>query len=222
MTITENLQKVKKNIPENVKLVAVSKTKPAETILEAYNAGHKIFGENKVQELVQKYSELPKDIEWHFIGHLQTNKVKYIIPFVHLIHSVDSMKLLKVINKEAKKSDRLVNCLLQLKIAREETKFGMAEEEVDDMIQSEEIKELSNITITGLMGMATYSDDINLVSSEFRKLYTIFKRLQAMYFNTSPAFKEISMGMSHDYQLALNEGTTIVRIGSLIFGERYY
>ncbi|NPA37243.1 MAG: YggS family pyridoxal phosphate-dependent enzyme [Chlorobi bacterium] len=222
MGIADKIAEIKKELNENVKLVAVSKTKPVEDILEAYNAGHKIFGENKAQELSGKYDVLPKDIEWHFIGHLQTNKVKYIAPFVSLIHGVDSLKLLKTINKEAKKKDRIIDCLLQFHIAEEETKFGLNETEAEEILNSIEFKELENIRITGVMGMATYTSDTEQIIREFRHLKNIFDTLKEKYFSSEDAFKEISMGMSGDYKIAVEEGSTIVRIGSAIFGARNY
>ena len=222
MDIAENIIKIKKGLPEYVKLVAVSKTKPNEDILVAYHSGHKIFGENKVQDLARKYEELPKDIEWHFIGHLQTNKTKYIAPFVHLIHGVDSSKLLKIINKEAKKNNRIIPYLLQFHIADEDTKFGLTLEEALELIQSVEYKSFENIKIAGVMGMATYTDDTEQVSGEFRMLKNIYNTLKNEYFSDCKNFREISMGMSDDYQIAVNEGSTIVRVGSKIFGERNY
>lgn len=208
-------------IPSNVKLIAVSKTKPIETLREAYQSGHKMYGENKVQELVDKYNALPKDIEWHMIGHLQRNKVKYIAPFVSLIHGVDSFNLLQVINKEGEKNNRKINCLLQFHIAKEETKFGLDLVEVNDFMNSEEAKNLDHVTICGVMGMATFTENEDLIRSEFRELVYIFKQLKNTYFLNSE-FKEISMGMSGDYKIAIQEGATMVRIGSLLFGARNY
>jgi pyridoxal phosphate enzyme (YggS family) len=219
-TITENLQKIKQNLPDHVKLVAVSKTKPNEDIVQAYNAGQRVFGENKVQELTTKYEELPKDIEWHFIGHLQSNKVKYIAPFVSLIHAVDSLKLLKTINKEAVKNERIIDCLLQFHIAEEESKFGLNWKKVEDILTSEDYKSLSNVRITGVMGMATFTDDELKVSDEFKRLHRFFSSLKSEYFEGDESFKELSMGMSNDYLLAVARGGTMVRIGSTIFGER--
>ncbi|TNF39873.1 MAG: YggS family pyridoxal phosphate-dependent enzyme, partial [Bacteroidetes bacterium] len=217
MDIAANIANIKNNLPAGVKLVAVSKTKPNEDILTAYNAGHRIFGENKVQELVRKYDQLPKDIEWHFIGHLQTNKVKLIIPFVQLIHGVDSFKLLKVIDSEAKKQNRQVTCLLQFHIAEEETKFGLTLEEAGEILSSPEFKSLNNIYIAGVMGMATYTENTMQIRSEFKLLKTIFKTLKNEYFSDEKKFNEISMGMSDDYQIAIEEGSTIIRVGSKIF-----
>jgi len=222
MSIAENIDLVKANLPAHVQLIAVSKTKPASLLMEAYSHGQRAFGENKVQELVGKFEELPKDIEWHFIGHLQTNKVKYIAPFVHLIHGVDSFKLLKTIDNEAKKVNRIIPCLLQFHIAEEETKFGFSIAEVSEMLQSEEFHHLKNIQISGVMGMATYTDDETQVHKEFACLKSYFDQLKLGYFAGNPAFKEISMGMSGDYLIAIEEGSTMVRIGSTIFGERSY
>jgi pyridoxal phosphate enzyme (YggS family) len=220
--IVENLSKIKSEIPAKVKLVAVSKTKPGEAVMEAYNAGQRIFGENVVQEMTRKYNELPKDIEWHMIGHLQSNKVKYIVPFVSLIHSVDSLKLLQIIDKEAAKNNRTINCLLQVYIADEETKFGFDEAEIRSMLQSGIHNSLHNVRILGLMGIATYTDDENKIRNEFRKLANIFKSTKAEFFPNSNEFKELSMGMSSDYEIAIDEGSTMIRIGSSIFGERDY
>lgn len=218
--IADKLKAIHTTLLEGVTLVAVSKTKPNEAILEAYEVGQRIFGENKVQELVAKFEDLPKDIEWHMIGHLQTNKVKYIAPFIHLIHSIDSVKLLKEVNKEAKKNNRTIKCLLQFHIAQETTKFGFSLEEVKDFLSSDEFIELNNIELCGVMGMATFSDDKELVREEFQLLHNIFHILKSHYFKFNPTFKEISMGMSDDYQLAMEEGSTMVRIGSTLFGGR--
>ena len=222
MSITKNLINIKNGIPEGVKLVAVSKTKPIEDILIAYNAGHRLFGENKAQELSSKYPQLPDDIQWHFIGHLQTNKVKYLIPFVSLIHSIDRIKLLREVNKQAAKVNRVVDCLLQFHIATEETKFGLNMEEAVELLSSEEYIKMENIRICGIMGMATYTKDISIVRNEFKYLREIKKDLKEKYFQESKHFTEISMGMSGDYKIAIEEGSTIVRIGSAIFGERKY
>lgn len=222
MSIKDNLNQVLQKIPSHVKLVAVSKTKPATDIMEVYNTGVRDFGENKVQELLSKYETLPADIRWHLIGHLQTNKVKYIAPFVSCIHSVDSLKLLKEINKEALKSSRTINCLLQIHIAKEETKFGYSLEEVEETLQSDDFKNLKNISIGGVMGMATYTSDTNQVRREFGELKSIFNKLKEKYFNSSSDFKDISMGMSDDFEIAIECGSTIVRVGSSIFGERNY
>jgi pyridoxal phosphate enzyme (YggS family) len=220
MSIQENLEKFLSEIPEHVKLVAVSKTKPVELIREAYETGHRIFGENKAQELADKRTKLPEDIEWHFIGHLQRNKVKYIAPFVSLIHAVDSLKLLKEINKQAAAHNRVIDCLLQFHIATESTKFGLNEEEAFELLASEEYAAMKNISITGVMGMATFTDDMELVRAEFSMLKNTFEKLKATYFSDKASFKEISMGMSNDYQVAIEEGSTIIRIGTKIFGKR--
>ncbi|MDA3943087.1 MAG: YggS family pyridoxal phosphate-dependent enzyme [Bacteroidetes bacterium] len=221
-TITECLKSVKNSIPESVKLIAVSKTKPNSDILEAYQEGHKYFGENKAQELERKAGELPGDIHWHFIGHLQTNKVKQIAPFVAMIEAVDSLKLLKEINKQAAKSERVIPCLLQFHIAEEDTKFGLDREEVQALLDSEPFKKMQNIRIAGVMGMATYTENSDQVRREFKFLKAVFDWLKQEYFSESPDFKEISMGMSGDYLIAVEEGATIIRVGSLIFGERNY
>lgn len=218
MNITANLQQIKASIPEHVTLVAVSKTKPNEAILEAYQAGQRIFGENKVQELTEKHESLPKDIEWHMIGHLQSNKVKYIAPFVSLIHGVDSFKLLKEINKRAAQNERIINCLLQIHIAEEDTKFGFDEKEVIELIKSEAFQHLKNIKVVGLMGMATFTDDENQIRKEFKSLKKLFDKLQI----SNHQFQILSMGMSGDYQIAIEEGSTMIRLGSSIFGERNY
>jgi pyridoxal phosphate enzyme (YggS family) len=218
--IKENLLEIRKEIPEHVTLIAVSKTKPVSALEEAYKAGQRHFGENKVQEMFDKYEQLPKDIQWHLIGHLQTNKVKYIAPFVHLIHSVDSLKLLKEIDKQAKKNNRKIDCLLQFHIAQEETKFGLSLQESESIITAEDFKELKNINIVGVMGMASFSDNESLIKREFQLLQVIFKNLQEKYFFENKNFKEISMGMSSDYALAIEEGSTMVRVGSSIFGGR--
>ncbi len=222
MSVTKNIDKIKADLHEAVRLIAVSKTKPAELILEAYNHGQRAFGENKVQEMVWKYEALPKDIEWHFIGHLQSNKIKYIAPFVHTIHGVDSFKLLKSIDAEAKKVGRIISCLLQFHIAEEETKFGLSMEEAIEMLNSDEYKKLKHIQISGVMGMATYTDDESQIRKEFSGLKTNFDTLKSEYFLGDISFKEISMGMSGDYMIAIAGGSTMVRIGSTIFGERNY
>lgn len=220
MTIAQNLKKIKSSLPAGVKLVAVSKFKSNEDILEAYQAGQTVFGENRVQELTEKYEQLPKDIEWHMIGHLQTNKVKYIVPFVHLIHGVDSFKLLKEINKQAAKVERVQKCLLQIHIAQEETKFGFDRDELLQMLSSDEFATLHNIQLWGLMGMATLTDSEAQVHKEFRGLKQLFDELKQSYFAHDDNFKEISMGMSGDYAIAVEEGSTMVRVGSSIFGSR--
>lgn len=215
---TTNYYAILKEVEGKATLVAVSKTKPVPDIQELYNLGHRDFGENYVQELVEKYEQLPKDIHWHFIGHLQSNKVKYIAPFVHLIHGVDSINLLKEINKQALKNNRVINCLLQLHIAKEETKFGF---DAHELKQIHELHELKNIKIVGLMGMASFSDDMNLVRSEFKNLKTIFDNYDQQP-TSNFQLQTLSMGMSSDYKIALEEGSNMVRIGSLLFGERNY
>ncbi len=221
-SVAENIKAIRAEIPETVKLIAVSKTKPAEAIVEAYQCGQKQFAENKVQELVAKYEKLPKDIEWHFIGHLQTNKVKYIAPFVHTIHSVESQKLLSVIDKEARKQNRSIHCLLQFYIAKEETKFGFSFDEAVEMLKSQEFTQFQNIIIAGVMGMATYTDDTDVILNEFKTLAGYFHELKNTFFLYSADFKELSMGMSGDYQIAIEAGSTMIRVGSSIFGERVY
>lgn len=220
MTIQENLLEIRKHIPEDVKLVCVSKFHPEDAVQEAYDCGERVFGESRVQELTQKQPVLPADIRWHFIGHLQTNKIKYIIDFVELIHGVDSFKLLKEIDNQAQKAGRRVKCLLQMHIAQEETKFGFSADEAKEMLISDEFKQLQNVEIAGLMGMATFTDNQTQVRSEFKQLKTLFDEFKKDYFAESESFKEISMGMSDDYQLAIEEGSTMVRIGSKIFGNR--
>ena len=219
MSIQSNLNNIQSTIPENVTLVAVSKTKPVSAIEEAYALGQRIFGENKVQELCDKHDVLPKDIEWHMIGHLQRNKVKYITPFVSLIHGVDTERLLREINKQAAKNNRIVNCLLQFHIAEEETKFGFSHEEVSLLIQNDVLKELENVNIKGVMGMATNTDNQEQIAKEFCSLKTIANKLQTHFGND---FDTVSMGMSGDYSLAIENGSNMVRIGSSIFGERNY
>ncbi len=201
---------------KNVTLVAVSKTKPAEEILELYHLGHRDFGENYVQELVDKQAVLPKDIRWHFIGHLQSNKVKYIAPFVHLVHGVDSLKLLQEINKQAKKNNRIIDCLLQVYIAKEETKFGLDEQELEELVAQLKHQPLANIRVCGLMGMASFTDNMETIRTEFRYLKAHFEKLRI----NDSGLTTLSMGMSSDYTIAIKEGSTMVRIGSLLFGER--
>ena len=222
MSIKDNLTKILQKIPQGVQLVAVSKTKPNEAIQEAYEVGQRVFGENKVQELCRKFEDLPKDIQWHFIGHLQTNKVKYIAPFISLIHGVDSLKLLSTINKEAAKVNRIIDCLLQFHIAEEATKFGLSIEEAADILNSEAYRSVKNIRIVGIMGMATFTDDSQQVRKEFKTLKGYFDFLKKVHFAEVPEFKEISMGMSDDFRIAIEEGSTMVRIGSNIFGVRNY
>ena len=220
MNIAENLRKIKETLPENVYLTAVSKFHPESVLLEAYDAGQRIFGENHAQELVPKYEHLPKDIEWHFIGHLQANKVKYIAPFIHTIQSVDSLRLLEEIDRQAKKRNRVIRVLLQIHIAQEKHKFGFLYEEVENLLQKKAFDTLNNIQITGLMGMATFTDDEKQIRIEFRGLNTFFTKVKKIYYAGNPFFKHLSMGMSDDYLIAIEEGSTMVRIGSLIFGQR--
>ncbi|MBN2669011.1 MAG: YggS family pyridoxal phosphate-dependent enzyme [Bacteroidales bacterium] len=222
MSIKNNLNRIQSSLPEQVTLVAISKTKPDEDLLEAYQAGQIIFGENKVQELLGKYERLPKDIEWHFIGHLQSNKIKYIAKFVSLIHAVDSFKLLKAIDKEAEKNNRVINCLLQMHIAEEESKFGFSPEELEVLIHDESWTSLKHVKIVGLMGMATYTEDTQQIHSEFALLKSYFDRFKTGIFKSKDEFNILSMGMSGDYQIAIEEGSNMVRIGSSIFGERHY
>lgn len=219
--ISESLHQLWEELkPTNTKLVAVSKTKPNEDLIEAYNAGNRIFGENKVQELVSKAEVLSKDIEWHFIGHLQRNKVKYLAPFVHLIHAVDSLRLVKEINKQAKKNDKIIECLLQVHIAKEEAKFGFNMEELKQLASSGELDELENIKIIGLMGMATNTSNQEQIRAEFKGLKSLFEEIKLLQLPSNIEMKELSMGMSADYKLAIREGSTMVRIGSTIFGLR--
>jgi PLP dependent protein len=219
MSIAQNLNKIKSQIPEIVTLVAVSKTKPIADLMEAYHAGQRIFGENKIQEMTEKWEAMPKDIEWHMIGHVQTNKVKFMAEYVNLIHGVDSLKLLQEIDKQAKKYNRIIDCLLQIHIAEEETKFGLNEQELNEILNSETFQNLKNIQIVGLMGMATFTDDQSQIKKEFQNLKIIFDetaklKTENCHLNT------LSMGMSGDYQLAIECGSTMVRIGSSIFGGR--
>jgi len=217
-----NIKSFLNSIPRGVKVVAVSKTKPVEDILAVYNTGHKVFGENRVQELTAKYEQLPPDIEWHLVGHLQSNKVKYISKFVHLIHSIDSLKLLTTVNQEAVKANREIDVLFQLYIAKEETKFGLDKQELIGILNSPEYETLKNIRIRGLMGIATFTENIDQVRSEFRILKETFDFCKQTYFSGKDYFSELSMGMSGDYKIAIEEGATIIRIGSLLFGERNY
>ena len=218
MSIKQNLNTIKQSLPDHVTLVAVSKTKPVSDLMEAYNAGQRIFGENKIQEMADKFQEMPKDIKWHMIGHVQTNKVKYMAEFVDLIHGVESFKLLKEINKQAKKHDRVIDCLLQIKIASEDSKFGMSIPDATALLASEDFSALKNINVIGVMGMATFTEDQNQIKQEFDLLKSTFDSLQ----KTHPNLKTISMGMSGDYQLAIDCGSTMVRVGSSIFGARNY
>ena len=219
MSISENILKIKSKLPEGVSLVAVSKTKPISDLLEAYNVGQRIFGENKIQEMASKFNEMPKDIAWHMIGHIQRNKVKYMAPFVSLIHGVDSLRLLTEINKQALKNNRIIDCLLQVKIAAEENKFGLSENEVLNLLGSEEIEKFQNIKIVGLMGMATFTDNQEQLQKEFEMLKCVFDNLthrKSSNFN----LKTLSMGMSDDYHIAIKNGSTMIRVGSSIFGKR--
>ncbi|SHK26474.1 YggS family pyridoxal phosphate-dependent enzyme [Maribacter aquivivus] len=216
MSIKENLLAIKKNIPDTVTLVAVSKTKPMSYIQEAYDEGQRVFGENRVQEMTEKWENMPKDIEWHMIGHLQRNKVKYMAEYVSLVHGVDSPRLLAEINKQAEKHNRVISCLLQVHIAEEDTKFGFNEEELLDLVANEEFKAFKNVKIVGLMGMATFTENMDQVRREFASLKSLFTKLKSNYAD----FTTLSMGMSGDYNIAIEEGSTMVRIGSSIFGSR--
>ena len=220
MSIKENLNRLRSEIPGNVKIIAISKTKSPAQILEVYNTGHRLFGENRVQELTDKAAILPGDIQWHMVGHLQTNKVKYIIPFISLIHSVDSIKLLSVINNESLKINKIQDCLFQVYIASDETKFGLSETELESLLGSTEFGQFNNIRIVGLMGMATFTDNESVVRDEFRNLARIFKNVKNEFFRYKDYFRELSMGMSGDCRIAIEEGSTMIRIGTLIFGER--
>jgi pyridoxal phosphate enzyme (YggS family) len=220
MEVQQRLTAFLRSIPDDVQLVAVSKTKPDALILEAYNSGQRIFGENKVQDLAAKSQRLPDDIQWHFIGHLQRNKVKYIAPFVSMLHGIDSLRLLAEVNKQAEKNNRTIPCLLQFHIAEEETKFGLNVAEAEALLTDERFVQMKHVQIAGVMGMATYTSDTTQVRKEFRNLKQIFDLLKSQYFSGNPAFKEISMGMSADYQIAIEEGSTMIRIGTKIFGQR--
>ena len=220
--IGERIKEIQNELPAGVRLVAVSKFHPNEAIEEAYRAGQRIFGESKVQEMTAKYESLPKDIEWHFIGHLQTNKVKYIVPYVALIHGIDSFKLLAEVDKQAAKAGLTVNCLLQLHIAREENKFGFSFDECRQMLADGEWRQLEHIRLCGLMGMATNTENVEQIREEFRSLSNFFQEVKAAWFADDEAFCELSMGMSHDYHEAIAAGSTLVRVGSKIFGERIY
>ena len=219
--VAENLKKIKSSLPNHVTLVAVSKTKPVSTIMEAYDAGQRIFGENKIQEMVEKHEQMPKDIEWHMIGHVQRNKIKYMAPFVSLIHGVEKFKVLKEVNKQAAKHNRTIDCLLQIKIAEEDSKFGMSVEEAKDILTSSELKDLKHINIKGVMGMATFTDDKKQIENEFKMLKSSFDELKELV-SANCELQILSMGMSGDYQLAVSCGSNMVRIGSSIFGERNY
>ena len=220
-SIAEKLNKIKNVIPKEVSLVAVSKTKPIEDLKKAYDAGQRVFGENKVQELREKQPQLPNDIEWHMIGHMQSNKVKYIAPYISLIHGVESFKLLEEINKQALKNNRVIKVLLQFHIATESTKFGLQLKEAKEILDSNEYKRLGNIEVSGVMGMASYVQNESQIRQEFSKLKSIFEELKSKYFTSAESFNTISMGMSGDYAIAIEEGSTMIRVGSSIFGERY-
>ena len=220
MSVAAELSAIHRIAGNQARLVAVSKTQPVERILEAYQAGQRIFGENKAQELITKAPLLPEDIEWHFIGHLQRNKVKVVLPHLAMIHGVDSLRLLKEINKEAARLEKKIPCLLQFHIAEEESKFGLNYEEAVELLSSDAYRQMQYIEIAGVMGMATFTEDQALIRREFSSLYQIFEKLQTQFFSSSPSFREISMGMSNDYEIALEEGATLLRLGSVIFGER--
>lgn len=219
MSITHNLKNIRAQLPQHVHLVAVSKTKPIADLMEAYEAGQRIFGENKIQEMTAKWEDMPKDIQWHMIGHVQSNKVKYMVPYVSMIHGVDSLKLLMEIDRQAKKHRRVIPCLLQMHIAREETKFGLSEEELSALLHSEELKSLENIVVWGLMGMASFTTDEEQIRAEFTYLKSVFEKY-ATQVSGNCDFRHLSMGMSSDYKIAIECGSTIVRIGSTIFGNR--
>ena len=220
--IAESIREIRATLPKDVELLCVSKTHPKEYIEEAYSCGERHFAENKVQEMTAKAEALPKDIKWHMIGHLQSNKVKYIASYVYMIHSVDSLKLLEIINKEAFKHNRKIKCLLQVHVAQEETKYGMSEEELKEFINSDMLDKLTNVEICGIMGMASFTDDTEQVRKEFREIKKLFDMCRSTHYRGIEAFKEISMGMSGDYTLAIEEGSTMVRIGNGIFGKRFY
>lgn len=222
MSIAENIKHYRSLLPPQTRLVAVSKTKPVSDLQQAYDAGQRIFGENKAQEMRDKCAVLPKDIEWHFIGHLQINKVKYVVPIATLIHSVDSFRLLCEINRLAIRHEKVMDCLLQIKISDEETKYGFDEEELEALLESDEFKMLENVRICGLMGIGSVTDDLNQTRKEFRHLSDLFKHIKARYYEKEESFCELSMGMSHDFRIAVEEGSTFVRIGSSIFGLRDY
>ena len=220
MSISQNIQDLQQELPEGCRLIAVSKTKPIEALQEAYDAGMRDFGENKVQEMTDKHEQLPKDIRWHMIGHLQRNKVKYIAPFVSLIHSVDSLRLLKEIDKQGAKADRVINCLLQVHIAEEENKFGLSDDELIELLESEALREAKHVRVVGLMGMATFSDNPEDTRPEFRHLKQLFEQAKQLDLPNNVLLEQLSMGMSGDYPVALEEGSTMIRIGTTIFGQR--
>jgi len=218
--VAENITRLLESLPDGVKLIPISKTIPEAVIMQVYDAGYKVFGENKVQEMIGKYERLPRDIEWHMVGHMQTNKIKYIAPFVHLIQGVDRLKVLRIMDQEAQKAGRILHGLFQIHIAREETKFGFDEVELLELLNSKDYEEFKHIRMVGVMGMATFTGDTGQIRNEFRQLYRFFQKLKREYFMQDPQFKEVSMGMSGDYEIAVEEGSTMVRIGTLIFGER--
>ena len=220
MSFAERLSQLKSELPENVRILAVSKFKQESVIMEAYNAGQRIFGENRVQELLPKYEKLPKDIEWHFIGHLQANKVKYIVPFIHTIQSVDTVKLAETVNKEAEKCNRKIKVLLQIHIAQEEQKFGFSFDEIEVLLKKDSFSTMSNLEISGLMGMATFTDDYAQIRNEFHSINHFFQQIKKTYFEKNDSFTELSIGMSDDYHIAVEEGSTMIRIGSKLFGHR--
>lgn len=222
MSISQNIVQLKASLPANVTLVAVSKFHPAAALEEAYNAGQRVFGESRAQELTAKQKVLPGDIEWHFIGPLQSNKVKDIAPFIHTIHSIDSLKLLQEVNKQALKNSRIIRVLLEIHVAQEETKHGLSPDECRELLQNEQLAELKNIQICGLMGMATYTDDTTLIEQEFHTFHELFSELKSIYFKGNDNFAVLSMGMSHDYPIAIRQGSTMIRVGTSIFGEREY
>lgn len=222
MSISQNIVQLKASLPANVTLVAVSKFHPAAALEEAYNAGQRVFGESRAQELTAKQKVLPGDIEWHFIGPLQSNKVKDIAPFIHTVHSIDSLKLLQEVNKQALKNSRVIRVLLEIHVAQEETKHGLSPDECRELLQNEQLAELRNIQICGLMGMATYTDDTTLIEQEFHTLHELFSELKSIYFKGNDNFAVLSMGMSHDYPIAIRQGSTMIRVGTSIFGEREY
>ena len=220
--IKTNLNDILNKIPQGTRLVAVSKFHPADAIMLAYETGHRIFGESRVQELNEKYEKLPKDIEWHFIGHLQTNKVKYIVPYISMIHAVDSFKLLEEINRQASKADRVIPCLLEVHIAKEESKYGFSFDECRKMLNEASWKDLKNVSINGIMGMATFTDNQEEIKQEFHRLHSFFDEMKKKHFEENDEFRELSMGMSEDYTIAIEEGSTLIRVGSKIFGNRSY
>lgn len=220
LTVNSNYKDIINSIPDDVKVIPITKNKTIDEILGLYNCGHRVFGESKVQELLPKYEQLPKDIQWQMVGHLQKNKVKYVAPFITMIQSVDSFKLLDVINNEAQKNERVIECLLQIHIAEEETKFGLSFEEVNQILESKEFGEMENVALCGIMGMATFTENEEQIRKEFKTLKSFFDQAKSKYFNQNDNFSQLSMGMSNDYQIAVEEGSTILRIGTALFGER--